>query len=63
MCTIYGLENYLRVNTLRVVDGSVVLDNADTGGASADKVAASVQTHVTETLDNEGLAAPAGGGS
>lgn len=37
-----------------------MLDDADAGGAGAHEVAARVQPHVTETLHDERLAAPAG---
>lgn len=37
-----------------------MLDDTDAGGTSADEVTASVETHVTETLDDEGLATPSG---
>lgn len=52
---------YLGVDARGVVDGAVVLDDADAGGARAHEVAARVEAHVTETLHDEGLAAPAGG--
>lgn len=37
-----------------------MFDDADAGSASPDEVATGVQTNVTETLDYEGLTAPAG---
>lgn len=52
---------YLGVNAIGVVDGAVVLDDADAGGAGAHEVAARVEAHVTETLHDERLAAPTGG--
>jgi hypothetical protein len=50
----------LWVNALWVEDGSVVFNDADAGGASAGQVTASVETDVTEALDDEGFAAPSG---
>lgn len=55
------VNSYLGVNTVGVVDGSVVFDDSDAGGASTDQVTAGVETHITETLYDEGLATPAGG--
>lgn len=53
-------KTHLGVNAIRVVDGAIVLDDTDAGGTSADEVTAGVETHVTETLDDEGLATPSG---
>lgn len=53
----------LGINAFWVVECAVVLNNTDAGGASAGQIAGGVQTHVTEALDNEGLAAPAGSGA
>jgi len=53
----------LRVNALRVVQSAVVLNDTDAGGSGAGQIASGVQAHVTEALDDEGLAAPAGSGA
>lgn len=53
----------LGVNALWVVQSAVVLNDTDAGGTSASQIAGGVQTHITEALHNEGLAAPAGSGA
>lgn len=53
----------LGINTLWVVECSVVLNHTDAGGAGAGQIAGGVQTDITEALHNEGLAAPAGSGA
>lgn len=53
----------LGVNALWVVQGTVMLNDTDAGGTGAGQVAGGVQTHITEALHDEGLAAPAGSGS
>lgn len=53
--------SHLRVNAIRVVDGTIMLDDADAGCASPHKVTARVEAHVTEALDDERLATPAWG--
>lgn len=52
--------NYLGVDAVGVVDGAVVLDDADAGGSGAHEITASVQAHVTEALHDESLATPSG---
>jgi len=53
----------LGVNALRVEQSTIVLNHSDAGGSGAGQVAGGVQTHVSEALDDEGLAAPAGSGA
>lgn len=54
---------YLWVNSVRINDAAIVLDDTDAGGAGTGQVAASVQTDIAEALDDERLAAPAGSGA
>lgn len=53
----------LGVNALGVEQSAVVLNDANAGGSGAGQVAGGVQAHVTEALDDEGLATPAGSGA
>lgn len=55
--------SYLRVNTLGIVDSTVVLDDSNAGSTGTDEVTAGVQTYVTEALNDEGLATPSGSGA
>lgn len=50
----------LGVDSVLVVDGAIVLDDADAGGSRAGQVAARVQADVTKALHDVRLAAPAG---
>ena len=51
----------LWVDSLLVVDASVILGHTDTRGPGTCQIAARMKTHVTEPLDDVGLAAPARG--
>lgn len=53
----------LGINSGRVEDRTVVLDDADAGRSGTAQIPARVQTHVTEALHDEGLATPSGCGS
>lgn len=51
---------YLGVNAIWVIDGTIVLNDTNAFGTGTRQIAASVQADITETLNDVGLAAPAG---
>lgn len=53
----------LGVNTIGVVDGTIMLNDTNAFATSTVEVTHGVQTDITETLNNESLAFPAGSGT